>query len=215
MHKLTPSRFCHRVIRMVACLVIICTAPAQAQQTGATDAQRTIGSAIEAAKKSGKPVIELHTNLGTLQLELYPEKSPKSVENFLSYVNNGYYDATVFHRVIEGFMIQGGGLDLRLEPKPTNKPVLNEADNGLSNQKFTVSMARTGDPHSATAQFFINTANNPFLDHKSKTDTGWGYTVIGRVIGGMRIAEWMSKAPTGESDVPLTPIVIEKAVVLK
>jgi len=122
--------------------------------------------------------------------------------------------------VIEGFMIQGGGLDLRLETKPTDKPVLNEADNGLSNQKFTVSMARTGDPHSATAQFFINTANNKFLDHKSKTDTGWGYAVIGRVIGGMRIAEWMSKAPTGPagplpSDVPITPMVIEKATILQ
>jgi len=166
LNKLTPSSFCHRVICLFACLLIVFTTSAQAQRLTVPDKQQTISDAVEAAKKNGNPVIELHTNLGKLQLELYPEKSPKSVENFLSYVNKGYYDATVFHRVIEGFMIQGGGLDLRLEPKPTSDPVLNEADNGLSNQKFTVSMARTSDPHSATAQFFINTANNPFLDHK-------------------------------------------------
>jgi len=212
---LISTRFCHRVIRIIACWFalasVFVSSTAQAQQATIQTAEQS----VTAAKQNGNPIIELHTNLGLIQLELFPEKSPRSVENFLAYVKKGYYDATVFHRVIEGFMIQGGGLDLRLETKPTDNPVQNEADNGLSNQKFTVSMARTGDPHSATAQFFINTANNQFLDHKSKTDTGWGYAVIGRVIGGMRVAEWMSKAPTGPSDVPLTPIVIEKALILQ
>ena len=192
----------------MACLSIFFNTLSQAQESASDQA-------LEAARENGNPVVELHTNLGLLQLEMFPARSPKSVENFLRYVNKGHYDGTVFHRVIEGFMIQGGGLDLRLEPKPTDTPVVNEADNGLSNQKFTVALARTGDPHSATAQFFINTANNQFLDHKSKTSTGWGYAVMGQVIGGKRIAEWISKAPTGPSDVPVTPIVVEKANVFK
>jgi len=141
------------------------------------------------AQKNGNPVIALETNLGTLHLELYPDKSPKSVENFVQYVEDGFYDGTIFHRVIEGFMIQGGGLDLRLEKKKTR-------------------------------QFFINTANNEFLNHKGKEPSGWGYAVIGRMLGGMQIAEWMSKAPTGPagplpSDVPITPMVIEKATILQ
>lgn len=179
----------------------------------------TTAKAVELAQKNGNPVVALQTNLGTLYLELFPEKAPKSVENYLTYVNDGFYDGTVFHRVIEGFMIQGGGMDLRLETKDTRAPVINEADNGLRNEKFTLAMARTGDPHSATSQFFINTADNEFLNHKNKNPAGWGYAVIGKLIGGSKIAEWMSKAPTGPagpfpSDVPVTPLVIEKAVVL-
>ncbi len=178
-----------------------------------------IASAITLAKKNGNVVIELQTNLGPLHLELFPQKAPQSVANFVSYVESDFYNGTVFHRVIEGFMIQGGGMDLRLEKKETKAPIENEADNGLKNEPFTVAMARTGDPHSATAQFFINTANNGFLDHQSKTQSGWGYAVIGQLIGGKEIAEWMSKAPTGPggpfpSDVPVIPLVIEKAVVL-
>jgi len=176
-------------------------------------------SAVKQAHNNGNPVVLLETNLGALYLELLAQKAPKSVANFVTYVQDGFYDGTVFHRVIEGFMIQGGGFDLRLEIKETRDPVDNEADNGLLNEKFSVAMARTGDPHSATSQFFINAANNEFLNHKSKTPPGWGYAVIGKLIGGMRIAEWMSKAPTGpagpfSSDVPITPLVIEKATLL-
>lgn len=195
--------------------------PAYAQDTATsqiTDEDTLL--AVKQAHDADHPVVALQTNLGTLHLELFPAQAPKSVENFLTYVKDGFYDGTVFHRVIEGFMIQGGGLDLRLEAKETREPVANEADNGLQNEPFTLAMARTGDPHSATAQFFINTANNDFLNHKSKTPAGWGYTVIGKLVGGMRIAEWMSKAPTGPggqfpSDVPITPIVIEKAQLLQ
>ncbi len=195
--------------------------PGQAQEPTDTTAtlDEATSSAIALAKKNGNRVVELQTNLGLLHLELFTEKAPKSVANFISYVESEFYNGTVFHRVIEGFMIQGGGMDLRLEAKETRDPVQNEADNGLKNEKFTVAMARTGDPHSATAQFFINTADNGFLDHKSKTPSGWGYAVIGKLIGGNAIAEWMSKAPTGPagpfpSDVPVIPLVIEKAGVL-
>lgn len=211
---------CHRVIHFFAILLLSITLPIQAQEKAEPPAlDQSIINAIETAKKNGNPVIELQTNLGTLHIELFAKKAPKSVENFVAYTKDQFYDGTVFHRVIEGFMIQGGGMDLRLESKPTRDAIQNEADNGLKNDKFTVAMARTGDPHSATAQFFINTANNSFLNHKSKTPSGWGYTVIGTLIGGMAIAEWMSKAPTGPagsfpSDVPVIPLVIEKAIVL-
>ncbi len=191
----------------------------QEATTGAVALDEATSEAIATAKKNGNRVVELQTNLGLLHLELFTEKAPKSVANFIAYVESEFYNGTVFHRVIEGFMIQGGGMDLRLEAKETRDPVQNEADNGLKNEKFTIAMARTGDPHSATAQFFINTADNGFLDHKSKTPSGWGYAVIGKLIGGKAIAEWMSKAPTGPagpfpSDVPAIPLVIEKAVVL-
>ena len=220
------NRFPARIFRCVShallfCILIPLTPDTQAQDTANTKITNpAAASAVKQAQENGNPVIALHTNLGTLHLELYPEKSPKSVENFVKYVEDNYYDGTIFHRVIEGFMIQGGGLDLRLEKKKTRDPVLNEADNGLRNEKFSVAMARTGAPHSATAQFFINTADNDFLNHKAKEPSGWGYAVIGRVIGGMRIAEWMSKAPTGpagpfQSDVPITPMVIEKAALVQ
>ena len=176
--------------------------------------------AVQQAQDAGNAVVVLQTNVGALHLALFPEQAPKSVENFLTYVKDGFYDGTVFHRVIEGFMIQGGGLDIRLEAKDTREPVINEADNGLLNEPFTLAMARTGDPHSATSQFFINTANNEFLNHKGKSPTGWGYTVFGKLIGGQRIAEWMSKAPTGSAgrfaaDVPLAPLIINKAQLIQ
>jgi len=164
-------------------------------------------------------VVKVMTNLGPLHFELLPKQAPKSVENFKSYISSGYYNGTVFHRVIEDFMIQGGGFDLRLESKVTRAPIPNEADNMLKNSKFTIAMARTADPNSATAQFFINVADNDFLNHKSKNQSGWGYTVFGRLIGGTRIAEWMSKVPTGAqgpfgSEVPLVPLVIESMEIL-
>ena len=209
---------------IITALILLLTAPALAQDENAANTAPEItdpatAQAVESAQNDNLPVVVLQTNLGTLTMELYPEHAPKSVENFLSYLEDDFYNGTVFHRVIEGFMIQGGGLNLRLEVKETRPPVVNEADNGLLNEKFTIAMARSGDPHSATSQFFINTADNTFLNHKGKTPTSWGYTVIGKLIGGMRIAEWMSKAPTGPagpypSDVPVTPLIIENALLL-
>lgn len=225
MHNQSSRRFCHRVTFAIALLLSvislqISTVSHAQDSADSRISDPAVAAAVQQAIKNGNPVVEMHTNLGTLHLELFQKKAPLSVENFVTYVNDGFYDGTIFHRVIEGFMIQGGGIDLRLEPKETREPVKNEADNGLLNEKFTLAMARTGAPHSATAQFFINTANNDFLNHKAKEPSGWGYAVIGKMIGGMRIAEWMSKAPTGPagpfaSDVPLTPMVIEKATILK
>lgn len=207
---------------ILAALWLLIAPFSYAQSTDATAPamDQTTASAVKQAQDAGNPVVAMQTNLGTLHIALFPEQAPKSVDNFLTYVKDGFYDGTVFHRVIEGFMIQGGGLDIRLATKDTRDPVVNEADNGLANEKFTLAMARTGDPNSATSQFFINTADNEFLNHKGKTPTGWGYAVIGKLVGGMRIAEWISKAPTGPAgpfptDVPVTPIIIEKAQLLQ
>jgi len=163
-------------------------------------------------------LVKLQTNLGDIVVELDEAKAPSTSANFLQYVKDGFYEGTIFHRVINGFMIQGGGMDEKMEPKNTRPPVQNEADNGLSNDEYTVAMARTSDPHSATAQFFINTADNHFLNHKSKSAQGWGYAVFGRVIRGQEVVDKIKTVPTGTagpySDVPRTPVVIEKAVVL-
>jgi len=153
-------------------------------------------------------------------IELYPDKAPKSVANFLSYVNAGAYDGTIFHRVIKDFMNQGGGFTPDYKKVDTKDPVQNEADNGLKNLKYTVAMARTGEPHSATNQFFINTADNAFLDHTSKSMRGWGYTVFGKVIEGQNIAGAISRVPTGPGgpftkDVPRTQIIITKMTEIK
>ncbi len=227
MHNRLLSRGFHGVtlfsVTFLAALLLQATPVVFAQDAAesvVTVTDEATARAVNQAQDAGHPVVALQTNLGTLHLALFPEEAPKSVENFLAYVKDGFYNGTVFHRVIEGFMIQGGGMDLRLEAKDTRDPVINEADNGLLNEQFTLAMARTGDPHSATSQFFINTANNGFLDHKGKTPTGWGYAVIGKLVSGMRIAEWMSKAPTGPagpfpSDVPVTPLIIEKAQLLQ
>jgi len=166
------------------------------------------------------PKVALETNLGTIVLELYPDKAPKSVENFLGYVKSGHYDATIFHRVIDGFMIQGGGFGEDMRQKPTKAPIQNEADNGLQNDRLTVAMARTNDPHSATAQFFINTVNNSFLNFSSKDARGWGYAVFGKVIEGEKVVDAISKTPTGPrapfgSDVPNKMVVIKSAKVVK
>jgi len=138
-------------------------------------------------------MVELHTNHGVIKLELDAEKAPKSVENFLSYVKAGHYDNTVFHRVIDGFMIQGGGFEPGMKQKPTQAPVDNEANNGLKNVKGSVAMARTNDPHSATAQFFINVNDNDFLNHSSPTPQGWGYTVFGKVVEGIEVVDAIRK----------------------
>jgi cyclophilin family peptidyl-prolyl cis-trans isomerase len=165
---------------------------------------------------AANPQVEIKTNLGNILVELYPDKAPKTVDNFLRYVKDGYYRNTVFHRVIPGFMIQGGGFDKNLAQKPTRTPVENEAANGLRNDAGTIAMARTSDPHSATAQFFINVSNNAFLNHTSPTPQGYGYTVFGKVIQGMDVAEKIAATPTGArgpfpGDVPKSDIVIEEA----
>jgi peptidyl-prolyl cis-trans isomerase B (cyclophilin B) len=162
-------------------------------------------------------MVKLHTTQGTITLELDAEKAPKTVENFLSYVKKGHYDGTIFHRVINGFMIQGGGFAPGMRQKPTDAPISNEAANGLRNQKYTVAMARTADPHSATAQFFINVADNDFLNHTAPSGQGWGYCVFGRVIEGQDVVDKIKGVKTGRSgthqDVPEQDVVIERTEV--
>jgi cyclophilin family peptidyl-prolyl cis-trans isomerase len=157
--------------------------------------------------------VVLETSLGTIQITLDAEGAPKTVANFLRYVDEGYYEGTIFHRVIPGFMAQGGGYDAAYEKKPVREPVENEAQHGLRNLRGTVAMARTGDPHSATAQFFINVADNAFLDHSAKTASDWGYAVFGKVTAGMDVADRMVAGATGSrgpfaKDAPLEPITI-------
>ena len=143
------------------------------------------------------PVVELDTNMGAIVIELNEEKAPKTVENFLNYVKSGHYDGTIFHRIIDGFMIQGGGMDAEMNEKATNAPVENEADNGLKNDKGTIAMARTQDPHSATSQFFINVKDNDFLNHSGKNMQGWGYTVFGKVTSGMDVIDKNARRTNG------------------
>jgi peptidyl-prolyl cis-trans isomerase B (cyclophilin B) len=160
--------------------------------------------------------VELQTSAGVIRLELDDTKAPASVENFLGYVTAGHYDGTVFHRVIKGFMIQGGGMDVDMKQKGTRAPIKNEADNGLLNDKYTVAMARTSDPHSATAQFFINAADNGFLNFRSPNPQGWGYAVFGRVVQGHDIVDRIESVQTGRrgfhDDVPLENVTIDKAI---
>ncbi len=196
---------------------------------------------MKAAASATKPQVEMRTSVGTIVIELDPAAAPKSVENFLEYVRSGFYDGTVFHRVIKGFMAQGGGFDKAMAQKPTRAPILNEGEQaeaaGLKNDRGTISLARTNDPHSATAQFYINYKDNTFLNHSVAKDRippqckeasappqckslGWGYTAFGRVVSGMEVVDKMAEVPTGAggqfpSDVPQTPIVIEKVTLKK
>lgn len=165
------------------------------------------------------PQVELHvTNYGVITLELDQEKAPQSVKNFLSYVDKGHYNNTIFHRVIPGFMVQGGGMEPGMNQKACDAPIQNEANNGLKNNNYTVAMARTGDPHSATAQFFINVADNGFLNHTAPSAQGWGYAVFGKVISGAEVVDKIKAVKTGRKgfhdDVPKEDVVIEKAVAL-
>jgi peptidyl-prolyl cis-trans isomerase B (cyclophilin B) len=163
-------------------------------------------------------MIKLHTNHGAITIELDEAKAPETARNFTAYVESGHYANTVFHRVIDNFMIQGGGFEPGMKQKPTQAPIKNEANNGLQNAKYTVAMARTADPHSASAQFFINTKDNDFLDHSSPTPQGWGYCVFGRVVEGQDVVDKIGKVNTGKSgfhgDVPLEDVVIERAEVV-
>jgi peptidyl-prolyl cis-trans isomerase B (cyclophilin B) len=167
------------------------------------------------AASASQPRVLMQTSMGELVLELYPQKAPKSVANFLQYVDDGFYDGTIFHRVIDGFMIQGGGFTPELEKKQTRAPILNEADNRLRNTIGTVAMARTMDPHSATSQFFINVGMNSDLDFREKTPRGWGYAVFGRVIKGMEVVKAIKSVQTTSKgayrDVPVENIIIHKA----
>jgi len=168
---------------------------------------------------AANPEVELKTNMGNITLELYPDKAPKTVENFLQYVKDGFFKGTIFHRVINGFMVQGGGFTPEFAQKKTRAPVPNEANNGLKNDVGTIAMARTSDPHSATAQFFINHKNNDFLNHSAPTPQGWGYTVFGKVTKGMDVVNKIAALDTGaqgpfQSDVPRKQVVIEDARII-
>ena len=170
------------------------------------------------AQKS-HPLVKLETSLGDIIVELYPEKAPVTVANFLQYVKGGFYDGTIFHRVIPTFMIQGGGFDANMNEKPTKAPIKNEADNGLTNDRYTIAMARTADPNSASAQFFINVADNQPLNHTAKTMQGWGYAVFGKVVKGQDVVDKIKAVPTDTKgmfqNVPVTPVVIIKATVVE
>ena len=194
-----------KLIRIVLAFLLVglCVLPAQAASTPET--------------KGKMKMVKLHTNQGSITLQLDTEKAPLSVQNFLDYVNSGFYSNTIFHRVIPNFMIQGGGFEPGLKQKPTNAPIKNEAANGLKNDIYTIAMARTGDPHSATAQFFINTKNNSFLDYPGQD--GWGYCVFGKVVEGKEVVDAINKVKTGTSgfyqDVPKEDVIITSAEVVK
>lgn len=177
----------------------------------------TLAGTFNLTQAAEMPRVSLKTNMGEIVLELYPEKAPKSVANFLQYVKNGHYNGTIFHRVITDFMIQGGGFDKNLQQKPTSAPIENEARNGLKNVNYSIAMARTGDPHSATAQFFINTNNNRPLDYPSQD--GWGYAVFGKVIKGTEVVDKIKSVAVSNQgmhqNVPTVPVVIESAAITK
>jgi len=192
-----------------------------AQSDTTSSKQAADAKTAAAAQKPAAPQVLFKTTLGDITVELYPDKAPKTVENMLDYVRSGFYDGTIFHRVIGNFMIQGGGFTADLRQKQTKAPVANEANNGLSNTRGTIAMARTGDPHSATAQFFINVVDNRNLDYVSdQSPMTWGYTVFGKVIAGMDVVDKIKAVQTGaqgpfRSDVPTTAVVIEKAEVVQ
>jgi peptidyl-prolyl cis-trans isomerase B (cyclophilin B) len=179
----------------------------------------TLSFAKENKMTDTSPKVKLTTSLGAIVIQLNDEKAPVTTANFLKYVNEGFYNGTIFHRVIKDFMAQGGGFDTGFKQKATHDPIKNEADNGLANKRGSIAMARTSDPNSATAQFFINYRDNGFLNHTSPTPSGWGYAVFGEVVEGMDVVDAMANQPTGNrgghQDVPKTDIVIEKAEVVK
>jgi len=178
----------------------------------------TAGLSARAEKRSN-PLVKLETSMGEITVELYADKAPATVANFLQYVKDGFYNGTIFHRVIPTFMIQGGGFDAQMNQKPTRAPIQNEADNGLKNEAYTFAMARTMDPNSATAQFFINVADNQFLNHTAKTPQGWGYAVFGKVVKGQDVVDKIKAVPTGNKgmhqNVPVEPVTIIKATVVE
>jgi len=176
----------------------------------------SMGSEAQAAAKPVK--VKLTTGMGDIVLELYPDKAPATVENFLQYTKDSHYNGTVFHRVIDGFMIQGGGMDADLRQKSTRAPIKNEADNGLKNEPYTIAMARTSDPHSASSQFFINVADNKALNHREKSMSGWGYTVFGKVVQGKEVVDKIKAVPTDRQgmheNVPKVPVPIISTMII-
>jgi len=174
---------------------------------------------LSAQAERSKPLVKLETSMGDITVELYPDKAPATVANFLQYVKDGFYNGTIFHRVMNGFMIQGGGFDANMGQKPTKAPIKNEADNGLKNDTYTIAMARTMDPDSATAQFFINVANNVPLNHTGKNPQGWGYAVFGKVVKGTEVVDKIKAVATGNKgmhqNVPVSPVTIVKATVVE
>jgi len=183
---------------------------------GADEPRQQPVSTDPAAGEAANPRVKIETNMGNVVVELFPKQAPQSVANFLKYVDLGFYNQTVFHRVIPGFMVQGGGYGLDLQRKPALAPIPNEADNGLRNLRGTLAMARTNDPNSATAQFFVNVVDNAMLDHRGKTPAGWGYAVFGKVVEGMDVVDKIVSVPTmtvqemGMADVPKQPVVMTK-----
>ncbi len=197
---------------LLAISVSACAAQKEPKTEATAPAQPTTAS-------SSMPRVTLNTSMGNIVVELNPEKAPLSSANFIEYVNSGHYNGTIFHRVIDNFMIQGGGFDANMQQKPTRAPIQNEANNGLKNTRGTIAMARTSDPQSASAQFFINVKDNDFLNYSSPTQQGWGYTVFGQVVEGMDVVDKIKVVQTsnagGNQNVPTTPIVIQQAVLLK
>lgn len=198
---------------------VILTAFGLCMTLGFSQLAANAAETIRAAQGASDPVVKLETSLGDIVLRLDARKAPITVANFIQYVKSGHYDGTVFHRVIKDFMIQGGGMTPDMKEKRTVAPIRNEADNGLRNKKYTIAMARTMDPHSASSQFFINTKDNDFLDFKAKTPQGWGYAVFGKVIEGQNVVDKIAAVSTGRKgyheDVPLTPVIIKKAVIVE
>jgi len=205
------------MLRLAACAVTVAALlPAGA---GAQPAASSPSPSKGISPMSTNPRVKLETNQGDMVITLDADKAPKTVENFLSYVKEGFYNGTIFHRVIDGFMIQGGGFEPGMKQKPTHAPIENEANNGLKNDKYTLAMARTSDPHSATAQFFINVANNDFLNFTAPTPNGWGYAVFGQITEGTDVVDKIKGVKTGNSgfhqNVPTEDVIIEKAEVLE
>jgi peptidyl-prolyl cis-trans isomerase B (cyclophilin B) len=207
------------VASLVCLLAALVPAAAPAKTAAKTTKPAAAPKSAAAAKApAANPRVALDTNKGRIVIEVYADKAPKSAKNFLDYVKAGHYNNTIFHRVMPGFMIQGGGFSPDMTEKPTRGPIQNEADNQVLNQRGTVAMARTGDPNSATAQFFVNLVNNGFLNFRSKTQEGWGYTVFGNVVEGMDVVDAIAQVPTATKGmyeaVPVTPVVIKKASVV-
>lgn len=205
------------LLRLTACSFALAFAPALVSAAPAAAPSNSTSEGTKAM--STNPRVKLHTNQGDMVITLDAAKAPKTVENFLTYVKEGFYNGTVFHRVIDGFMIQGGGFEPGMKQKQTHAPIENEANNGLKNDKYTLAMARTSDPHSATAQFFINAANNDFLNFTAPTPNGWGYAVFGSVTEGTDVVDKIKGVKTGNKgfhqNVPNEDVIIEKAEVLE
>lgn len=214
----------HKTIKLIFAFSLIAVMTAAcAKKDNVAPAEEKIPAAVQVQADNNAEentmYVLLKTNKGDIVLELDSKNAPETTENFVQYVKDGHYDGTIFHRVIKDFMIQGGGMDAQMKERATRAPIMNEADNGLKNNKYTIAMARTSDPDSATSQFFINTNDNDFLNFKSQTIQGWGYAVFGKVVSGSEVVDSIEVVPTTRrfphDDVPVEPVVIEKAEILE